>query len=303
MKSKERLFGLVIVVCGIFNLCGFQELFAGNDEQSVFTDPVTGMAFLRVKGGCFRMGSVFSQGENDEKPAHRVCVDDYHIGKYEVTVGEFRRFVDETGYQTDAEREGNCFGLDKDGNWDVVSGKSWKNLSFNQQENHPVVCVSWNDAQAFTAWLRQKTAGGYRLLTEAEWEYAARSRGERRMFATRSGHLSRKLANYGPEVCCAPDDSDGNLYTASVGSYPANNIGVFDMSGNVWEWTADWYDADYYVHSPQENPKGPVTGKYRVIRGGAWNIPGRYSRCSNRREVKPTGRHVNHGFRLAKDIQ
>lgn len=294
------------VTFGFVVLYAFQGVLAENNEQSVsanaFTDPNTGMAFSRVKGGCFQMGNGFERGEKDEKPAHKVCLDDYYIGRYEVTLGEFKRFVDETGYTTDAEREGGCFGLDNDGNWALVAGRNWMHIGFTQQDKHPVVCVTWNDAGAFIDWLNQKSGSEFRLLTEAEWEYAARSRGKKRMYSTQTGYLDRALANYGAAKCCDPDVTDGHYFTAPVGSYPANDIRIFDLSGNVWEWTADWYDESYYAYSPQDNPKGPVSGEYRIIRGGSWNIPGQFSRCSNRRQAKPSGRHVNTGFRLAKDI-
>ena len=301
-----KLLVLLIVSFVIIVLCASQIIIAENHEQHItanaFTDLITGMEFLRVKGGCFQMGNAFKYGQKDEKPIHKVCLDDYYIGKFEVTVRVFKQFIDETGYQTDAEREGHCWGLDKDGNWKNITDKSWKHLSFSQRDDHPVVCVTWNDARAFIGWLNQKSSGGFRLLSEAEWEYAARSRGEKRMYATQTGYLNRTLANYGAEKCCDPDDTDGHFYTAPVGSYPANKIGVFDLSGNVWEWTADWYDKNYYSHSPRDNPKGPINGLYRIIRGGSWSIPKGFSRCSNRREFTPSNRHVNVGFRLAKNI-
>ena len=303
---KNKLLGFTVIFLGIMVSCTFQRNIAENPEQNIsantFTDPVTGMEFIRVKGGCFQMGNTFGYGQKDEAPLHKVCLDDYYIGKYEVTLREFKQFVDETGYQTDAEKEGHCWGLDKDGNWKNVPGRCWQLLSFTQQDNHPVVCVTWNDVQTFIGWLNRKTSGDFRLLSEAEWEYAARSRGKNRDYATQTGGLNRKLGNYGAEKCCDPDDNDDFLYTAPVGSYPANDIGVFDLSGNVWEWTADWYDENYYAYSPQDNPKGPISGSYRIIRGGSWNIPMGFSRCSNRREYTPSLRHVNIGFRLAKDI-
>lgn len=302
MSWKKKFLGLMIVASGITNLCTFQEVVAENNEQSIFTEPVTGMEFLGVKGGCFDMGNSFKGGGKDEIPIHKVCLDDFFIGKYEVTFGEFKQFVLETGYQTNAEQGNGCFGLDEAGNWGVVIDKNWKRLSFTQRDNHPVVCTTWNDAQAFIGWLNQKSGGGFRLLTEAEWEFTARSRGKTRMYATQTGDLNKKLANYGAKKCCGPNDADGHLYTAPVGSYPANDIGVFDLSGNVWEWVSDWYDENYYSYSPQDNPSGPESGEYRIIRGGSWSIPRHLSRCSNRRRAKPSGRHVNTGFRLAKNI-
>ncbi len=302
---KNKRLAIIVILLGAVFISAFQNIIADNRNQmssfGPYSDPTTGMEFLPVKRGCFEMGNSFESGDRDEKPNHKVCLDDYYIGKHEVTVGEFRKFVEETGYRTEAERGQGCFGLDKDGNWGVITDKSWNRLVFVQGDNHPVVCVTWNDAQAFIKWLNKKSGGGFRLLSEAEWEFAARSRGKERMYATRTGVLTRKLANYGAQECCNPSDTDGHLYTAPVGSYPANDIGVFDMSGNVWEWTADWYDENYYAYSRQSNPRGPEGGSRKVIRGGSWSIPGVFSRCSNRRPAKPSGRHVNTGFRLAKD--
>ncbi len=268
---KNRLLGLMTVIVGIMILCASQRVIAENHEPDISTnthiDPITGMEFLQVKGGCFQMGNAFGYGQKDEKPLHKVCLDDYYIGKFEVTLRVFKQFVDETKYQTDAEKEGHCWGLNKAGSWKNVTGKSWKHVSFTQRNDHPVVCITWNDAQAFIGWLNKKSSGGFRLLSEAEWEYAATSRGKKRMYATQTGDLSRMLANYGAEKCCDPDDTDGHLYTAPVGSYPANDIGVFDLSGNVWEWTSDWYNENYYTYSLQDNPKGPISGSFRIIRG------------------------------------
>ncbi len=275
-------------------------VFKNVEAETIFKEPTTNMEFILVKGGCFQMGDTFGDGQKDEQPVHEVCIDDYYIGKAEVTVRAFRKFVDQTTYRTDAEKEGHCWGIDKDGQWKNVSGKCWKNLSFQQQGNHPVVCVSWNDAQAFVKWLNRQSKGGYRLLTEAEWEYAARGSGQQRHYASQTGRLDRALANYGAEQCCEPDAGDGYSYTSPVGSFPANDIGVYDLSGNVWEWTGDWYDENYYKKSLRNNPKGPDTGSYRIIRGGSWNIPLKYLRCSNRRRYEPSLRHVNIGFRLAK---
>ncbi len=272
------------------------------ETQNSYLDPVTKMEFIRVKGGCYQMGNTFGRDHKDEKPVHRVCLNDYYVGKFEVTRGVFKQFVSETGYRTEAEKEENCFGMDKTDKWGLVPGMNWKQPGFLQTDSHPVVCITWNDTQAFVSWLNKQSDGGFRLLTEAEWEYAARSGGKKLEFATQTGKLTGKLGNFGAKKCCNPDDIDNHWFTAPVGSYPANNIGVFDLSGNVWEWISDWYDENYYQTSPEYNPKGPENGSLRIIRGGSWSIPKRFSRCSNRRKASSSGRHINTGFRIAKDF-
>lgn len=137
-----------------------------------------------VKGGCFQMGNTFgglfsSEGENDERPVHEVCLNDFYMGKYEVTVGEFREFVNASGYKTEAETSGGCYvWIYK---WELDSGKNWKSPGFSQTDKDPVVCINWNDANRYLDyWNRRLTGISLRLPTEAEWEYAARSGGRRR---------------------------------------------------------------------------------------------------------------------------
>jgi formylglycine-generating enzyme required for sulfatase activity len=214
-----------------------------------------------VRGGCFDMGDDFGGGDKDEKPVHEVCVDEFYMGQYEVTVGEFKEFVNATGYKTEAERGGGCLVWIGD-KWEKGDNKNWKNPGFLQDDSHPVCCVSWNDAVAYTEWLSGKTGKRYRLPTEAEWEYAARSGGMIVRFAgTSSKWELRKYAWY-----------DGNSKNAThpVGQKRPNGLCLYDITGNVWEWCSDWYGEDYYRISPKDNPKGPLSGKYRVLRGGSW---------------------------------
>ena len=138
---------------------------------SKIASPESTHEMVKVPSGCFQMGS--KNGYNNEKPEHKVCLDEYWIGKYEITVGQFREFINATGYQTDAEKKGKC--------WN--SAYSWKKLGFSQGEDHPVACVSWNDAQEYMRWLGGKGNDKYRLPTEAEWEYVCRSGGKAEKYA------------------------------------------------------------------------------------------------------------------------
>ena len=227
-----------------------------------------------VQGGSFRMGSDW--GDSDQKPTHRVTVSPFMIGKYEVAVGEFRRFVNETGYRTEAETGDGAFV------WTSSKGEqrkdtNWNNPGFSQSETHPVSCVSWNDALAFCNWLSDREGlqrvyrvqgaittsdfgkNGYRLPTEAEWEYAARGGPSSR------GYNNSGSNDVGPVAWYS---SNSGSATHPVGTKAPNELGLYDMSGNVWEWCWDWYDN--YGSGSQTDPVGASSGGYRVSRGGSW---------------------------------
>jgi len=253
---------------------------------------------VRVPGGEYRMG--FSDGAEDERPVHPVVLDSFWIDRHEVTNRQFAEFVRATGWVTRAERDGHlwCY-LEGADRFRLVSGADWRNpfgpgSAVDERLDHPVVCVSWNDARAYAEW------AGKRLPTEAEWEYAAR--------AGDHGHLTAIAAAANVWQGTWPERNelaDGFFYTSPVMRFAANPLGVHDMIGNVWEWCSDWYAGDYYERSPAANPSGPDTGDRRVARGGSWfcsvNYCGAYS--TNFRGASPPGRAFNNvGFRCAKDI-
>ncbi|RLG23312.1 formylglycine-generating enzyme family protein [Methanosarcinales archaeon] len=272
----------------------------------VWKDPYLGMEFVWVPGGCYEMGqsdedkkwlirrvgkSKYNKYYAHEKPMHEVCVDGFWMGRYEVMVRQFRRFVAETGYKTDAEKGGYCWIWD--GGWKKKRGANWRDPKFSQDENHPVVCVSWNDAVAFAEWLSKKSGYFFRLPTEAEWEYACRNGGKKLKYGTSTGDLSHDLANYWEK-----GGRDKWKYTAPVGSFPPNELGLYDMSGNVWEWCEDVYSSDAYKHHNRNNPIHTGGGSSRVVRGGCWfNLP-RGLRCANRNYDLPSRRSLYLGFRL-----
>jgi formylglycine-generating enzyme required for sulfatase activity len=256
----------------------------------LYRDAATGMEFVLVKGGCYEMGDAFGDGDADEKPVHNVCVNDFHLGKYEVTVGQFKRFVNETGYRTEAEKGDGCF-VWTGSKWDKDGSKSWRSPGFSQDDNQPAVCVSWNDAQAFNEWLSRKGGKGYRLPTEAEWEYAARSGGKKEKYAGTSNDAG--LGDY------AWYNANSGSRTHSVGEKAPNGLGLYDMTGNVWEWCQDWYGEKYYNESPRDNPRGPSSGQYRVLRGGSWSGEPQNVRAANRDRGRPANRSYSSGFRLS----
>ena len=240
------------------------------------TDPYTGMEFIKVQAGTFTMGCTSEQGSNcddDEKPTHRVTLtQDYYIGKYEVTQAQWRK----------------------------VMGS---NPSYHENcDNCPVEYVSWDDIQEFLVKLNaatgtKGTSKHYRLPTEAEWEYAARG-GHKATTAT-SGTGSTKYAgsNTISDVVWYGDNSNR---THPVGGKAANELGLYDMSGNVYEWCADRYGD--YSSSSQTNPKGPSSGQTRVLRGGGWSLNARFCRVSFRISSNPAGGLIYGGFRLCLSL-
>jgi formylglycine-generating enzyme required for sulfatase activity len=226
-----------------------------------FKDKTTGMEFVFVKGGCFQMGDIFNLETGElEKPVHKVCVSDFSIGKYEVTQGE----------------------------WQKVMGKN-PSTFIKCGANCPVESISWNDAQEFIMKLNKKSGLKFRLPTEAEWEYAARSGGKEEQF---SGGMKFD------DVAWHRDNSAGS--THPVGTKKPNGLGLYDMSGNVKEWCNDWLGDNYYAESPVQDPKGPATGTDRIVRGGNWaSIPSESGlRTTSRVFDAPDYRENTYGLRL-----
>jgi formylglycine-generating enzyme required for sulfatase activity len=251
-----------------------------------------GMKLAAIPPGKFLMGSPENEPgqEAHERPQHEVTITrPFYLGIYEVTVGQFKAFVTAKGYRTEAETGGGAFRRFSDGSWKHDPQANWRNPGFEQTDDHPVVCVSWNDAQAFCAWLSAKEGRRYRLPTEAQWEYACRA-GSRSAFAY--GDDDKDLGQYG----WYPANSDKKAHR--VGEKQPNAWGLYDMHGNVWEWTADWYAADYYKQSPKEDPPGPSAGASRVFRGGSFHDDPRCARSAFRLAHAPSVRHGSVGFRV-----
>ncbi len=277
--------------------------------------------FVLVEAGSFRMGSELSPREiaskyggeaswyEDERPVHTVRITrDFYMSKYEVMVGEFRQFVSETGYRTTAEREGGVW-VWTGSKLEKKADANWRNPYFRQGSNEPVVCVSWYDAVEYCNWLSRKegltpaynirgkdvtwnrSANGYRLPTEAEWEYAARggNKGRGYIFAG---------SNYVDEVVWYWDNSGEK--THPVGRKKANELDIYDNSGNVGEWVWDRYDSDYYSSSPASDPAGPYSGADRVMRGGGWYNDARCCRSADRGGYNSADRIADLGFRVVR---
>ncbi len=235
------------------------ELIKETAQSAGGTGGNAGENMVFVKGGWYEMGS--NNGDGDEKPVHRVWVDDFYMGKYEVTFAEYDKFCEATGRTK-------------------PSDQGWG------RGNRPVINVSWNDAKAYCEW-----AGG-RLPTEAEWEYAAKGGEKSRGYTYSGSNDIGTVAWY---------NGNSGSKTHPAGSKSPNELGIYDMSGNVWEWCNDWYGSDYYGKSPERKPKGPTSGDGRSIRGGSWCNVKVVCRPSFRYKFNPDNSYVNCGFRLVLD--
>lgn len=259
---------------------------------------------------------------SDESPVHQVRITQaYYLGENEVTVGQFQRFLEASGYTPESEADGTgAYGYNsaydpaKSARGDAFEGRSpkysWSNPGFQQGDDHPVVNVTWNDAVAMAKWLSETEGHTYRLPTEAEWEYAARAGTRTRYYTGDEPQSLLKAANVFDADAAqnwpqwrsyALAGHDGFAFTSPVGSFAPNAFGLYDMHGNAWEWTADWYDEHYYANSPVDNPKGPATGVVRVRRGGSWHTWSFYARASYRNWNTPSTRYTLVGMRLLRE--
>lgn len=327
------------------------------------------IVMIYIPAGEFTMGS---DEYDDEKPVLNVYLDGYWISKHEITVGQFKIFANDTGYRTEAEKRGGAYVFLGD-KWHIKSDANWRNPYFDQNDYHPVVCVSWNDANAFCNWISRNTGLNFHLPAEAQWEKAARGTDERQyprgnfypkgqyrhfvdiylinhecdITVEKLEKMSKdefitlgeeKIAAFLKSVGAPKNfnakrvielvkggtmtpkrmagfmknmplpgkqliDDDGYKYTAPVGFYPdgASSYGLLDMVGNVWEWCSGRLTKDYYNDLTYKNYDGPLSGTYRVLRGGGWSSVARHLNYAKRDSTKPALRCSSLGFRLAMD--
>lgn len=248
------------------------------------------------------MGS--DEGEDDERPAHRVHVDEFLMSVRPITNAEYSLFVRETGHRVPAIYDlplvVTAGGHDRERVF-RAAGKPYVWLDGQpprEREHHPVTLVRWSDAVAYCTWLSSETGRPVRLPTEAEWEKAARGgfSGKRYPWGDR---LDRSLVNF------LSDPAMKALHgTTECGNYPPNGYGLYDMAGNVWQWVRDWYDPRYYAIAPFDNPSGPAEGRLRVIRGGSWLAADvRMLTCAHRHKVPPDTYSYALGFRVVCEVK
>jgi formylglycine-generating enzyme required for sulfatase activity len=221
-----------------------------------------------IPAGWFLMGS--EAGQENERPAHRVWVDAFHLATRQVTNAGYAHFLHATRSH---------------------APPLWDDPNFNHPEQ-PVVAVSWFEAMKYCEWLGGITGRKYRLPTEAQWERAARGGVEGKLFPW-GDDSPQSLPNYAERWKTGPEP---------VARSAANGFGLYDVCQNVHEWCSDWYQADYYANSPERNPRGPETGERRASRGGSWRHHIKVTRCAARSSIPPEFQYADYGFRVACDL-
>lgn len=237
---------------------------AASGARAGFIEP----RMVRIPEGWFLMGS--ESGQDNERPVHRVFVNEFELAASQVTNAEYAEFLAATGHRTPLH---------------------WNDPKFSQPEQ-PVIAPSWFDAVAYCDWLSRMTGRRYRLPTEAEWERAARGGAEQKQFPWGDEPLE-SLSNYASRWKEAPEP---------VGRAERNAFGLCDIGANIHEWCADRFGAAYYRNSPERNPQGPVEGTRRASRGGSWRHYTKVSRCAARSSIPPEFQYADYGFRIARDI-
>jgi len=299
-----------------------------NGEQKLSTERINSCRFqanagpemVIIAAGQFQQGSDASEigYYEDEAPKHPVTLaKPFALGRCEVTVAEFRLFVKQTGHKTDAEKSGGCNIWNRDSKeYEKSVDANWKQTGFKQDENHPVVCVSWNDTQAYINWLNAYLAlpeDSYRLVTESEWEYVARAGTTSAYFwgaQSQCGYANGadqalKKEGISDDLLSYADCDDNHAYTATVASFKANPWGLYDMSGNVWEWVQDcWHNS--YKNAPKDGrawlEEGEGDCTQRSVRGGGWYNEPRILRSASRHRYSASEAINDMGFRLARTL-
>ncbi|MBL7827805.1 MAG: SUMF1/EgtB/PvdO family nonheme iron enzyme [Saprospiraceae bacterium] len=246
-------------------------------EKPAFDDPMAA-TMVEVEGGKFIRGEKYE-----------VELSTFYLSRYEVTIGQYLAFCEVTNsHWPEWLEKGNEYHIETGAKSSYYKDKGMS----RSNKNYPVTGVNWADAVAYCAWLSEKTGKRYRLPTEAEWEYAARGGKSSRGYTYAGSNDLNQVGWY---------EGNSGVKVHPVGGLQANELGLYDMSGNVIEWCSDWYDRNYYQNSPYKNPQGPSKGDYRVCRGGSWYYVDSGCRSAVRSIFNPANRKFNLGFRVAQD--
>jgi sulfatase modifying factor 1 len=249
-----------------------EHLTALRSDQQTAGIPIPDLECVLIPAGEFSMGC--EQGQDDERPVHRVWVDAFEIAIFQVRNRDFRLFLESMGHPPPPQLNDPDFHL----------------------PDQPVVAVSWFEAAQYCAWLSGVTGRAYRLPREAEWERAAR------------GGYEGRLYPWGDEPPQSRPEYRGRWSGEVRGPLPVgksapNPFGIYDLCENVHEWCADWYRRDYYAHSPARNPAGPAASERRASRGGSWRHHVKVSRCAARSSISPSFQYADYGFRAVRDVR
>ncbi len=305
MKNLIKLFFIIVLFIPFFTY-----------SQS---DP----AMILVKGGSFSMGNPYTdaakKGDADEKPVHQVKVNDFYIGKYEVSVKEYKDFINDNTFTEFASLRSHKMPATPDTTWMSEHSDTKKHYEstllkwWGWIDEFPMQYLTWYDAVAYCNWLSSKkglnkcytynettksvtcdfTQNGYRLPTESEWEFAAAGGTLTKGYRFSGSNNSADVVWY--------DETTSYKGPQKIGTKAANELGIYDMTGNVWEWCYDYYSPFYYNNSTKENPINETATGYKVIRGGAWHYRLEYATVYTRDGPEPSYTNYNYGFRLAKN--
>ena len=274
---------------------------------TAFSDCTGCPPMIVVPSGLFTIGSPKHEAGtyDNERPMRPVTISEpFAVGIYEVTRGEFRLFVNESGYAA----VGGCFVPDEQRNrWKLSGAHGWRNVGFAQTDSHPVSCVSWNDVNEYVRWLSKKSERVYRLLSESEWEYMARSgTSGPHYWGDGGGGIDQcrfaNAADLSTAFRWRARCDDGYEFTAPVGSYEPNAFGVHDVLGNVWEWVQDCWNEDYSEGPKDANARESPGCRLRVLRGGSRYVGTPGIRSAHRFKYEPQTRNQNTGFRVARSL-
>jgi sulfatase modifying factor 1 len=318
--TRNRCWALIVSIA-VLSGCSVAQKGGGADRPKIANS--IGMTFVKIEPGSFEMGSPRNEaGRNIDETQHSVTLTrSFMMGTTQVTVAQWKAFVNKSGYKTEAEQQGWAFAW-TGAKWDKVDGASWHHPGFEQESDHPVVDVSWNDAVAFCAWLSDKEGKRYRLPTEAEYEYCCRAGtqtayewGDNPDDGSGWANCADQTARKTYPNWAGFNWSDGYVFTAPVARFKPNAWGLYDMVGNAWEWCSDWYGE--YPDGDVIDPQGPsaeaatiikstatkTAGPERVMRGGSWHSGLVHARSANRDHEAPDFRNCIKGFRVAMDAQ
>ena len=306
--KKIKFFAFMIALMNFLSCSSVKNVFVPLTE---FQDCDKCPIMISLPLGEYEMGDLSNSGRENEQPVRNMKIEKpISISKFPITLGDFRLFVRETGYKTEAELARGCWNLKEDKVPGWVRQDYWDNTRMDQDDDHPVVCVSVNDALAYTEWLTNKTNAHYRLPTEAEWEFAARAGTTSKYYFGDSSEGICNMMNWGDDNITRMWDGgedlmvcdDNYLFTSPVGSFPPNSFGLYDMYGNVWEWVIDCYQENLSGALSNQSVDKNHTCPKHPLRGASFAASLKGTTATYRISGKSSTRTGDYGFRIVRDM-